>query len=142
MKQNSSQKAEKVLYRLGWISIGILSIGVLAVKLFPDCFSKLAIPCIFHAMTGYYCPGCGGTRAVKYLLTGHLIKSFIYHPLVAYVGIGGAVFMISYTLQILSKGKIKGMRFRNGYVYCMLVILILQFILKNALVYYWGYRII
>lgn len=142
VKQNSSQKTEDVLYRLGWISIGILSIGVFAVKLFPNFFSKLAIPCVFHAMTGYYCPGCGGTRAVGYLLTGHLIKSFIYHPLIAYVGIGGTVFMVSHTLQVLSKGKIKGMKFRNGYVYGMLIILIVQFVLKNALVYFWGYRII
>ena len=40
------------------------------------------IPCLFQLMTGLYCPGCGGTRAVKALLAGHPVLSFLYHPLV------------------------------------------------------------
>ena len=38
------------------------------------------MPCLFHAMTGFYCPGCGGTRAVAALLRGDLVSSFCYHP--------------------------------------------------------------
>ena len=40
--------------------------------------------CLFHLVTGYYCPGCGGTRALYLFLTGHWIKSFLFHPLVVY----------------------------------------------------------
>lgn len=42
------------------------------------------LPCLFHWLTGYYCPGCGGTRAVVYLLHGQIAESFRYHPLVPY----------------------------------------------------------
>ena len=42
-------------------------------------------PCLFHLMTGLYCPGCGGTRAVRALLRGDLAMSFQYHPLVLYM---------------------------------------------------------
>ncbi len=42
-------------------------------------------PCMFHAMTGLYCPGCGGTRAVRALLRGDVLMSFQYHPLVPYM---------------------------------------------------------
>lgn len=45
------------------------------------------MPCIFHALTGLYCPGCGGTRAVKYLLAGQIGKSLQYHPLVLYTAV-------------------------------------------------------
>lgn len=39
---------------------------------------------MFHMLTGLYCPGCGGTRAVRSLLKGDLWMSFRYHPLVLY----------------------------------------------------------
>lgn len=48
-------------------------------------------PCVFHLMTGWYCPGCGGTRAVKALLRGNLIESFHYHPVVLYTVLACAV---------------------------------------------------
>lgn len=45
---------------------------------------RQGIPCLFHLLTGLYCPGCGGTRAVWYLLHGQILKSIQYHPLVPY----------------------------------------------------------
>lgn len=41
-------------------------------------------PCLFHLLTGLYCPGCGGTRAIWALLRGDVLKSFCYHPFVLY----------------------------------------------------------
>lgn len=45
------------------------------------------MPCIFQLLTGMYCPGCGGTRAVRYLLIGQFGKSLQYHPLVLYTAV-------------------------------------------------------
>lgn len=42
------------------------------------------LPCLFHFLTGFYCPGCGGTRAVRLLLRGDVAGSFQYHPFVLY----------------------------------------------------------
>lgn len=36
----------------------------------------LGIACPIHAATGFYCPGCGGTRAVKAVLRGDLPLAF------------------------------------------------------------------
>lgn len=47
----------------------------------------LHAPCVFHLLTGLYCPGCGGTRAVRYLLKGQLGNSVQYHPLVLYAAV-------------------------------------------------------
>ena len=33
-------------------------------------------PCMMQKLTGLYCPGCGGTRAVRALLAGHPLQSF------------------------------------------------------------------
>lgn len=48
------------------------------------------IPCLFRTLTGFYCPGCGGTRALKALLHGKLWLSFCYHPLVLYLAVSFA----------------------------------------------------
>lgn len=47
----------------------------------------LHAPCVFHLLTGLYCPGCGGTRAVRYLLKGQLGNSVQYHPLILYMAV-------------------------------------------------------
>lgn len=38
-------------------------------------------PCMFHELTGLYCPGCGSTRATRRLLCGDLAGAFRYNPL-------------------------------------------------------------
>ncbi len=59
-----------------------------------DMFFRM--PCMFQMLTGLYCPGCGGTRGVNYLLHGRLLESFIYHPLVLYMAVVIAAEAISY----------------------------------------------
>lgn len=54
-------------------------------------------PCLFHFFTGFYCPGCGGTRAVRLLLKGDLAGSFQYHPFVLYVCAALAVELVIWT---------------------------------------------
>lgn len=43
-------------------------------------------PCAFKALTGYDCPGCGGTRMVWYVLHGNIGEA-IHHHLIAFVAI-------------------------------------------------------
>lgn len=140
--KKEKQSTEEILFRLGFISIVILVLALCVVRSFPEFFSKILIPCPFYVLMGYYCPGCGGTRAIRYFLTGHFFKSLRYHPLIPYIGVGGTVFMVTHTLERITKGRIKGIKFRNWYVYIMGGILVLQFVIKNGLVYFWGYHVI
>ena len=53
-------------------------------------------PCLFHLATGYYCPGCGGTRAITALLHGQILNSVLYHPVVLYAaGLFLRIFVVS-----------------------------------------------
>lgn len=38
-------------------------------------------PCSFKILTGYHCPGCGGTRSVHALLHGRIADAFSFNPL-------------------------------------------------------------
>ena len=37
--------------------------------------------CLFHELTGLYCPGCGSGRAALALLRGHVGEAFAYNAL-------------------------------------------------------------
>jgi hypothetical protein len=43
--------------------------------------SNLYPPCLFHKLTGLYCPGCGSLRALHQLLHGHLLTALSLNPL-------------------------------------------------------------
>ncbi|MEY8354136.1 DUF2752 domain-containing protein [Lachnospiraceae bacterium 54-53] len=60
----------------------------------------IGFPCMFHSLTGFYCPGCGGTRAVRSLLRGDLRMSFQYHPLVLYTVL---VFLLEIIIRCASR---------------------------------------
>ncbi len=80
--------------------------------------------CLFHLVTGYYCPGCGGTRALYLFLTGHWIKSFLFHPLVLYT---------FFTLIYLGMRKIRDQRYVPSArpLWGALFLLALNFLIKN-----------
>ena len=44
---------------------------------------SLGLPCLFHQLTGLYCPGCGSTRALRHLIRGEPIAAIGSNPLLA-----------------------------------------------------------
>jgi hypothetical protein len=42
---------------------------------------SLAPPCLFHRLTGLYCPGCGSTRAFYHLACGEPLAAIGSNPL-------------------------------------------------------------
>lgn len=59
--------------------------------------NSFPIQCIFHSITGLWCPGCGGQRAFSLLLHGHILESLRYNivlPIVLYFAIIGYYSMI------------------------------------------------
>ena len=131
MKKDSSQ--DVYLYIIGWIGIGILLCYLFLKYICHIDLIDFAGPCLLSALTGFYCPGCGGTRAVFALAKGDIVQSFIYHPFVPYAVILSGWFMISQTIERLSHGKIKiALHFRMIYVWIALALIVLNVIWKNV----------
>lgn len=152
----------QLFYRFG---IVIFIAGVIAVLLQNAGIIdpvRLFSPCVFHQLSGLYCPGCGGTRAVKALLSGNLILCFRYHPFVFYFFIMYALFMVSHSTAAVKNIFLKkrhknglprkthrepsskkttrknifasGLDFKVSYVYIGIVIILLQWMIKNVTV--------
>lgn len=125
---------ENVLYVIGWILIGVVVLAAVVLWLLPELVEKYRMPCIFQLLTGFYCPGCGGTRAVQSLFRGRWLDSFLLHPFVPYTAIVGGWFMISQTLQRVSRGRLSiGMKYRDIYLWIALGLVGVNFLVKNIL---------
>lgn len=123
---------EEKLYKIGLFLVPAGMLGFLVYdNLLMDPFEGFT--CGLYFLCGIYCPGCGGTRAVKALLDGAVLQSVWYHPLVLYSVILFGGFMVTHTLERFHVKGICGWRFHSWYLYGALAILILNFILKNIL---------
>lgn len=132
------KKTDDGFYLAGW---GAVLAGILlGVFIRITGFNPLVLlrPCMFHALTGFYCPGCGGTRAVRALLNAQLIESFLCHPFVLYAAVVSVWFMVSQTIERISKGRIRiGMHFREVYMWIALGIIGVNFLIKNLALVIW-----
>lgn len=120
------------------IVIILLLIGMCYIYFFKD--SKIVVPCVFHKITGLYCPGCGITRCLNALLHLEFYQAFRYNALVVIL----LPFIIFYVILLLYN-KVKK-RSDNNFVqkevpnyiwYIILIITLLFGVLRNISYFEW-----
>lgn len=90
--------------------------------------------CLFHRITGLYCPGCGGTRALLLFFRGDWLRSLQYHPMVMYLFITFSYILSRYAIAWYQK---KHNKKAHPYQPCpwwlwgALVVLCINFAVKN-----------
>ena len=65
---------------VGMLALAALAALALLYRVDPA-QSPIFPPCIFHSLTGLYCPGCGATRALHHLLHGEIHAALAMNPL-------------------------------------------------------------
>jgi hypothetical protein len=94
---HSSQK--EVLPFLGGFLI------LLGVLVFVNPERTIFFPvCPLHALTGYYCPGCGSMRALHHLLHGDLAGALAFNPLLV-IGLPFILYLFALELSSNSRGQ-------------------------------------
>ena len=89
----------------------------------------IGIPCVFHELTGLYCPGCGITRLLFSLLELNFFQAFRSNPLVFILIILTIIyFILKIFLKIIWK---KDLIIPQWIYYILIVILIFYGILRN-----------
>lgn len=122
--------------------IGYSIAGYLILRCFHVDPAILFPPCRLYESTGYYCMGCGGTRALQAFLQGHFIRSFYYHPIVDIAAVLLIVFIPSQTLNLLTKGRVRGFLIKPVHFYILAGVVVVQWIIKNAVFYFAGIHLI
>ena len=98
----------------------------------------IGIPCIFHRITGFYCPGCGMTRAIFSLLNLNLKHAIRNNILVVLVMPFIVIYIINYAyIWINNLKKDPSKIFPKWLWYTLLIITILFGIIRNIKYFYW-----
>ena len=90
----------------------------------------IGLPCVFRLITGLYCPGCGGTRAVFLLLGGHVAESFYYNPVVPYMAVIIPL-LILYYAYCRKNGKIFSQGMWKSALFLWIFLIAANFVVKN-----------
>jgi len=105
------------LFRLLSWAGPVLGIG-LAYALFVR-RTGLAVPCLFHAVTGLLCPGCGVTRMCVALLTLDFEGAWRANPGLLLMAPALAALLGSMAWRYVRRGEKKLLPWQNALVWCM-----------------------
>lgn len=144
MKENGNRNKDEALVIGVFVVLLVLgAIGIGAIVYFNVTGKEFSLSdkrCMFPAFLHIYCPGCGGTRAVRYLMRGDVLRSFMAHPLIIYLLI---LYVQSLCVSVYTIFIKKDMQVR--YYVCiwelwlMLGIVVGVFVIRNLLLIIWGY---
>lgn len=106
----------------------VLFIPLIIMLIYLNKKYNIYIPCIFHKITGLYCPGCGVTRMLISILNLNFYQAFRYNPLIFILLPFIITYYILYYIYWLQNKKII---IRNELWYTLLIIIILYGIIRN-----------
>ena len=92
--------------------------------------------CLFHALTGWYCPGCGGTRAAYELLHGHLVRALHDNALVVLALAAVLIWNARWLAQRLRGGSMN-LKVPVGVWWTLLVVALVFTVLRNLSAFAW-----
>ncbi len=111
--------------------IGIETVVLIVLLIFVNSKWIEKIPaCWVYQTTGLFCPACGGTRCVIYILKGRWIEAFFSHT-IFFIGI--LYFFIINIIYIVSLNKAKKLYPKYWYTIIFAIFLIIYTIIRNLL---------
>ena len=115
--------------------------GLLGAGLFYALLCILAghplIPCMFHTITGLYCPGCGVSRMCLSLLSLDFQSAFQANAAVMLILPPGLIIAVQMAFRYIKSGRLQPTRAQNLVLYIMAGFLLLFGILRNLPAFAW-----
>ena len=96
----------------------------------------IPLSCVFHEVTGLYCPGCGAGRACYSILHGQFLEAFCYNPLMTVllplIGLYIAARMVDW---VVTGGNHIDRKINVKFLTWVLVIVVVYGVLRNIPVF-------
>ncbi len=92
--------------------------------------------CIFHELTGLYCPGCGVTRMLNSMLKLDFYQAYRFNPLLFFLSFFALFLFIDYIISIIFKRKSIYGKISSIFWYSLIVVLLLFGFLRNIIPYF------
>lgn len=86
-------------------------------------------PCPFYLLTGFYCPGCGSTRMLYFLVHGHPYLAFRQNPLAMLV-LPGVLYGLA--RQMFARPRAAHSLVHPGWITAFCIVVILFGVLRNV----------
>lgn len=129
MSRSSGRQSQATI----WLLLAIGAVLVLTLYALVDPGRAAWMPkCIFHAVTGLQCPGCGAQRAIHALLTGDFAEAWRFNPLVIAVIPYLAILLFSSIYRLRYPGLYARLNSPAAIIVAGVVI-IAWFIIRNTL---------
>ncbi|HVM62301.1 MAG TPA: DUF2752 domain-containing protein [Verrucomicrobiae bacterium] len=112
--------------RFKTISLGV-AFGVVAAVLFAFDPVRASIypACVFHRLTGLWCPGCGTTRALHQLLHGNVAAAFHFNAL--------SMVILPVAGYLIVRGDVSTLK--PKWIWALLAVIVAFGVLRNIPVY-------
>ena len=114
-----------------WGGLALLAAGLgyaLWVRL-----TGLAIPCLFRAVTGFLCPGCGVTRLCLALLRGDWAAAWNANPVLLLLLPVLAVLAVRLGVRYVREGRAAGSRWENALMWAVAALLVAWGFVRNLI---------
>lgn len=104
--------------------------------LFVYKITGIAIPCVFHELTSFYCPGCGITRMFVSILALDFYDAFRYNSLVFILIILAIIFNFIKFISLKLKKENHFTKKINDKIWIILLIVVIIYgILRNVFLF-------
>jgi len=128
--------SELIYRRSTVITIWLLLLaGSVYLYVFEPGKTGLFPPCLFRALTGLTCPGCGSTRAMHQILHGHFAAAFMLNPLFLLAIPFLLYALLRYSVVVLRGGVPRQNALPASYIYALFLIVVSFWVFRNTPLY-------
>ncbi|MDH6354462.1 putative membrane protein YdjX (TVP38/TMEM64 family) [Dysgonomonas sp. PH5-45] len=99
----------------------------------PAGSSNWALKCTFHELTSFHCPGCGGQRAIHYLLHGEIMMA-LRSNIVYVIGLPFIIYLYYFCVDVYvlgNKDRLNNFLLSTRTAIIVIIIVVIFFIVRN-----------